>query len=144
MQAHERGEIDKRYLALCSGRLQAPKRVEAYLAADRRRVRVSEAPIEGSKPIETEILSAEPHADLTLVEVRVPFAARHQVRAQLAALGHPIAGDALYGGPELPGLTRHFLHASAIDFPHPARSERVRVRAELPAELLATLETLKK
>jgi 23S rRNA pseudouridine1911/1915/1917 synthase len=115
--------------------------VFAYLAADRRRVRVSDEPIEGSKPIETEIVSAEAYGDMTLVQARVPFAARHQVRAQLAALGHPIAADALYGGPELPGLTRHFLHASEIEFPHPNRGERVRVVAELPADLRAALET---
>jgi 23S rRNA pseudouridine1911/1915/1917 synthase len=138
--AHKRGEIDKRYLALCSGRLQAPQRVEAYLAADRRRVRVSDEMIEGSKPIETEILKAEPYGAMSLVEVRVPFAARHQVRAQLAALGHAIAGDALYGGIDLPGLARHFLHASAIEFPHPLRRERVRIGAELPADLQSALE----
>jgi 23S rRNA pseudouridine1911/1915/1917 synthase len=138
--AHKRGEIDKRYLALCSGRLQAPQRVSAYLAADRRLVRVSDEPFEGSKPIETELVRADVHGDMTLVQVRVPYAARHQVRAQLAALGHPIAGDAAYGGPELAGLKRHFLHASEIEFPHPNRRERVRVAAELPADLRAALE----
>lgn len=140
-RAHKRGEIDKRYLALCSGWLQAPQRVSAYLAADRRLVRVSDEPIEGSRPIETEFVRAEAHGDMTLVQVRVPFAARHQVRAQLAALGHPIAGDSVYGGPALEGLTRHFLHASEIEFPHPSRSERVRVTAALPADLSAALET---
>jgi len=138
--AHKRGEIDKRYLALCSGRLLAPQVVSAYLAADRRLVRVSDEPIEGSKPIETELVRADAHGDMTLVQVRVPFAARHQVRAQLAALGHPIAGDVAYGGPVLAGLTRHFLHASEIEFPHPSRRERVRVKAELPADLRAALE----
>ncbi|HET6336844.1 MAG TPA: RluA family pseudouridine synthase [Polyangiales bacterium] len=139
--AHKRGELDKRYLALCSGQLQAPQRVEAYLAADRKRVRVSDEMIEGSKPIETDIVSAKSYGEMSLVEVRVPFASRHQVRAQLAALGHPIAGDTLYGGVELPGLTRHFLHASEIEFPHPAGRERVHVKAELPADLQAALET---
>jgi 23S rRNA pseudouridine1911/1915/1917 synthase len=139
--AHKRGELDKRYLALCSGQLRAPQMIGAYLAADRKRVRVSDVLIEGSKPIETELVRAEPVGPMTLVEVRVPFAARHQVRAQLAALGHPIASDTLYDGEMLPGLNRHFLHASEIEFPHPTRGERVRVKAALPAELLAALET---
>jgi 23S rRNA pseudouridine1911/1915/1917 synthase len=138
--AHKRGEIDKRYLALCSGRLQAPQLVRAYLAADRRRVRVTDDFIEGAKPIETEIVRAEAHGELSLVEVRVPFAARHQVRAQLAALGHPLAGDTLYGGPALEGLGRHFLHASEIEFPHPTSGERIRVKAELPVDLRTALE----
>lgn len=139
--AHKRGELDKRYLALCSGQMRAPATIESYLAADRKRVRVSDAPFDGGKPIETELMRAESVGAMTLVEVRVPFAARHQVRAQLAALGHPIASDSMYGGTMLPGLERHFLHASEIEFPHPSRRERVRVKAELPADLQAALET---
>src|SRR5262245_9828643 len=117
-EAHRRGELDKHYLALCSGQLQAPRRVHAYLRADRKRVRVDVDPFEGAKPIETELLRADPHGEFCLVEVRVPFAARHQVRAQLAALGHPIAGDTLYGGAQVPGLMRHFLHASELGLRH--------------------------
>jgi 23S rRNA pseudouridine1911/1915/1917 synthase len=137
--AHRRGEFDKRYLALCSGQLQAPQRVYGYLRADRRKVRVDADPFDGAKPIETELLGATPYGDFSLVEVRVPFAARHQVRAQLAALGHPIAGDTLYGGAQLPGLTRHFLHASELAFKHPHTKQLLRVRAELPEELLRAL-----
>ncbi len=140
--AHRRGELDKRYLALCSGRLQAPQRLHAYLRADQRRVRVEAEPFERAHAIETELIRATHHGAFTLVEVRVPFAARHQVRAQLAALGHPIVSDALYGGLALPGLGRHFLHASAIEFPHPSRTEKVRVEAPLPAELVTVLDAL--
>jgi 23S rRNA pseudouridine1911/1915/1917 synthase len=139
-EAHQRGELDKHYLALCSGQLQAPRRVHGYLRADRKRVRVDADPFEGAKPIETELLRAEAHGELCLVEVRVPFAGRHQVRAQLAALGHPIAGDTLYGGPQLPGLTRHFLHASELGLRHPRTGQRLRVQAPLPADLEAQLK----
>lgn len=136
--AHRRGDFDKRYLALCSGELQA-RRVYAYLRADRRKVRVDADPFEGAKAIETEITSVTRHGEFSLVEVRVPFAARHQVRAQLAALGHPIAGDALYGGRELAGLTRHFLHASELAFEHPHSKQVLRIRAELSEDLQRVL-----
>jgi 23S rRNA pseudouridine1911/1915/1917 synthase len=139
---HGRGELDKHYLALCHGRLAAPQRLDGYLRADQRRVRIEPVPVEHARSITTELLHSEPHGALSLVEVRVAFAARHQIRAQLAALGHPLAGDALYGGASLPGLTRHFLHASSLRFRHPVTHDELQLSAALPEELRAVLAAL--
>lgn len=49
-----------------------------------------------------------------LVRAEAARAVRHQLRAHFAALGHPLAGDALYGGEEVPGLARHALHAARV------------------------------
>lgn len=137
--AHERGEFDKRYLALVSG-VPSPRRVDAYLKADRRRVEVHSEPCAGAKAISTELVSCTAYAGFGLVCVRVALAARHQIRAQLAALGHPIVGDALYAGASLPGLGRHFLHASELTFPHGA--DRITLRSPLPLDLQSVLDTL--
>jgi 23S rRNA pseudouridine1911/1915/1917 synthase len=139
--AHEQGEFNKRYLALTLGQ-PAPAHSRMYLRADRRKVRVREAPFPGAKPVELHLLEVHTYGAYALVSVQVNRAARHQVRAQLAALGHPIAGDGLYGGPELPGLTRHFLHASDIELPHPATGQRLHIHAELPSELQGLLQRL--
>jgi len=139
--AHLRGEIDKLYLALCSGRLE-PQLAHGFLSAEQRRVRVQREPGQRGKAIATEIVSCEARGEFSLVCVRVAKAARHQVRAHLAALGHPIAGDALYGGAAVPGLRHHFLHASAVTFLHPMLDQRVQLRAELPADLLGVLAGL--
>jgi len=136
------GAIDKRYRALCAAQLTAPAVHRAYLRARGPRVTVRSEPFEGGEPIATELLRAEPLAAFTLVEAKAPFARRHQLRAHLAALGHPLAGDALYGGPALPGLSHHFLHASELSFTHPHSGEAVHVRAELPAELRQVLAQL--
>jgi 23S rRNA pseudouridine1911/1915/1917 synthase len=136
--AHEAGGIEKRYLALVAGHPR-PQRARGYLRADRRKVRVRAAPFPEAKPVETEIVSSEPHGDLALVCVRLQLAARHQVRAHLAALGHPIAGDALYGGPPLPGLARHFLHASELRLDHPHDGTRLELGSQLPEDLRALL-----
>lgn len=136
----EGGRIDKRYRALCAGEVEAPARHRAYLAARGRRVTARLEPFAKAEPIETEILTAERRGAFTLVELQVARARRHQIRAHLALLGHPLAGDELYGGPMLPGLDRHFLHASGLRFHHPRTGVPVEVEADLSADLRAVLE----
>ena len=63
------------------------------------------------------------------------------MRAHLAAIGHPLVGDALYGGSALPGLARHFLHASRVAFEHPHDARAMRFTSSLPRDLQAALDT---
>jgi len=135
---HRRGEFNKRYLALVAGYAK-PQEARAFLRADRRKVVVRGEPFEDAKPIVSRLVSSTKHGAYSLVCVEVVLASRHQVRAHLAHLGHPIVGDGLYGGPSWPGLDRHFLHASELEFPHPADGRRVHLRSDLPDELHAVL-----
>jgi 23S rRNA pseudouridine1911/1915/1917 synthase len=115
------GQIEKRYLARCVGDVVAPQTIDAPIANDpnnERRVRVCTDPREikrlAAAPATTEVLTSRPAPLGSLVEVRANHARRHQVRAHLASIGHPLLGDPLYGGPELPNTPHHLLHASAI------------------------------
>jgi 23S rRNA pseudouridine1911/1915/1917 synthase len=74
--------------------------------------------------------------DYALVEADVSKALRHQIRAHFAAIEHPLVGDVLYGGPVVPGLSRHALHASRVTF-HGAPELAFDVESALPAELAA-------
>jgi 23S rRNA pseudouridine1911/1915/1917 synthase len=67
----------------------------------------------------------------------------HQIRVHLGAIGHPVVGDATYGGyrENLP-LSRPFLHARVLGFEHPRTGEPLRFEEPLPPELVAVLETL--
>ncbi len=86
---------------------------------------------------------------VSLVRVYPETGRTHQLRVHLAALGHPIVGDQLYGSPhaghDLPQLVRSFprqaLHAESLQFHHPVTGAEVRVIAPYPADL-AQLFTL--
>jgi 23S rRNA pseudouridine1911/1915/1917 synthase len=65
----------------------------------------------------------------------------HQIRAHLAYLGLPIAGDLRYGGGEGPGgLRRQFLHAARLDLERPSDGRRLHAWSELPLDLVASLD----
>jgi 23S rRNA pseudouridine1911/1915/1917 synthase len=75
----------------------------------------------------------------------------HQIRVHLSGIGHPIVGDALYGGVHrrvlgdiraVLRLTRPFLHAERLAFTHPREQRRMEFTAPLPADLLDVLEAL--
>ena len=60
----------------------------------------------------------------------------------MASIGHPVAGDVVYGGHPLPGLDRQFLHASRLGFSHPTTGEWLELDAPLPPDLAGVLERL--
>lgn len=127
--------IDKRYRALVEGEI-APRLIDGPISpvpGDARRVRVGDH--EGARPARTEIVSVRPVGRFSEIEICARAATRHQIRVHLASIGKPLAGDVLYGGPVLPGLTRHFLHASEIRLVHPITGARQLWRSALPREL---------
>jgi len=133
-QQLQAGEIEKRYIARCTGSVTAPQSIDALIANDphdRRKVRVCYDPREikrlRAQPARTEVLTSEPDTDGSRVEVRANNARRHQVRVHLASIGHPLLGDTLYGGPPLPALKRHLLRANYLSFTDPQGSLSITV-----------------
>jgi 23S rRNA pseudouridine955/2504/2580 synthase len=76
---------------------------------------------------------------LCLLEVRIETGRTHQIRAHLAALGHPLVGDRRYGAPARPALgpQRFALHSWRLGFPHPADGRPLEFEAPWPADLAA-------
>jgi 23S rRNA pseudouridine1911/1915/1917 synthase len=138
--------VDKGYLALVAGELHAGGEIALPLAHDGPKMRAvsdeSYAEEHGARPALTRFTPLERRGGFTLVEVQIPTGVMHQIRAHLAFIGHPLAGDALYGGPTLPGLARHFLHAAQLSFAHPDAG-RPRFESPLPADLTAVWESLR-
>ena len=74
--------------------------------------------------------------ELTLLELSLESGRTHQIRVHMAAIGHPVVGDARYGAPDRRlGSGRFFLHAGRLAFTHPGTHERVEFEAPLPEDL---------
>jgi 23S rRNA pseudouridine1911/1915/1917 synthase len=118
--AFRRHDVTKRYVAVVAGTPAIGAVVDAALAhdpGDRRRMRLAR-PTDRAWPARTEVVAVEPHGELAVIEVEIRTGVTHQVRVHLARLGHPIVGDALYGGPTGPlAAHRHALHARRLEVP---------------------------
>ncbi len=139
---------EKTYLALVHGILARDQgRIEKPIARDPlKRVRMT-ARLGRGRPALTEYrVLRRFEQGFTLVEVRIHTGRTHQIRVHFASLGHPVAGDRLYGAPakikNRPPLNRYFLHAHRIRFLHPMSGIPVVVESPLPAELEQWLEGL--
>ncbi len=148
-RAFREGRVEKRYLALVAGEVAAPGGIDRPLAhdpRDRRRVIAVADPTEaarlGARPSVTRWEPLAAAAGLTLLRASISTGRMHQVRAHLAAAGHPLVGDALYGGPPaLDSAPGHFLHAERIVAPHPSGGT-LDATAPLPASRAAALARL--
>ena len=141
-------KVEKDYLALAAGEIHAGGEIALPLLHDPRDPRRMQAASDpdyaaehGARPAVTRFIPVERKAGFTLLDVEIPTGVMHQIRAHLAFIGHPLAGDPLYGGPVLPGLERHFLHAARLAFTHPDGS-RVRYESPLPADLMTVWSSL--
>ena len=142
-QLQAQKQVDKRYLAVVSGRLpQDHGRIDAPLASDPTGYNQMVSP-EG-KPALTEYWVQERFAQATVVAVKLHTGRTHQIRAHFAYLDHPLVGDHLYEGPELGGMTRQALHARTLRFTDPFTHEDRVFESPVPADwqqLLAQLRS---
>jgi 23S rRNA pseudouridine1911/1915/1917 synthase len=133
--------LRREYAALVDGHPEARSgTIEAPIGRDRRdRLRVSldtDAPREARTHFEvTRLLPGS-----ALLRVTLETGRTHQIRVHMAAIGHPVCGDRLYGVAGRFGLERQFLHAQRLAFPHPVTSQPVDVSSPLPEDLRQALE----
>ena len=132
--------VEKEYLALVRGTPPAMRgRIEAPIGRDPRD-RQRMAVVAGGRDSTTEYEQIAAGGGSALLALRPLTGRTHQIRAHLAYLDLPIAGDVRYGGGEGPGgLRRQFLHAARLAFERPGDARRVRAWSELPADLASSL-----
>ena len=149
-QFHDR-EVEKEYVALTWGLVQQRKRINAAIGRDpKNRVKMSTRAGRARHAV-TRVTWSRDLKGVTLVRVAIATGRTHQIRVHLSAIGHPIVGDALYGGVHrrvphplraVTKLTRPFLHAERLVFTHPRTQERLEFTAPLPADLEAVVMEL--
>ena len=142
----KRREVKKVYLALLEGRLEPSRGViEAPIGRDKKR-RKRMAVVEGGREARTEYRVTECFGFYTLVEAEPKTGRTHQVRVHFASIGHPLAGDPVYGfrKQRLSGLQRQFLHARTLGFCLPGSDEYIELTAELSDDLRVVLEELRR
>ena len=139
--------IKKTYLALVAGSVSAAAgRIEAPIGRDPgRRTRMAVVP--SGRPSTTGYRVRERFGGWTLLELDLVTGRTHQIRVHLDAIGHPVAGDPMYGtgtsrrGPD--GLGRLFLHAWRLELTSPSSGRLLRAEAPLPPELEDVLLSLR-
>lgn len=132
--------VEKTYLALVHGRVEKQTgRINTPIERDPvRRIRMSTRTGTGRAAL-TEFGVLRRFEKFTYLEVRIHTGRTHQIRVHLSSIGHPVAGDRLYGAPP---AERVFLHAHQITFVSPATCQPVKVEAPLPEDLQAWLARL--
>ncbi len=137
-------EITREYTALVEGHPDAESgTIDAPIGRDRANRTVMSTRTDRARDAVTHFEVVERLPRTTLLRVRLETGRTHQIRAHLAAIGHPVAGDQQYGGRATGsriGLKRQFLHASTLMFRHPNGGELVRCESKPPVELSHSLD----
>ena len=145
-------EIEKEYLALVWGLLNAHRRIDAPIGRDPSNRKKMSTRARRSREAVTRIVRAEPFKAVTMVQVAILTGRTHQIRVHLSAIGHPIVGDAEYGGVHrrvagdtraVTHLDRPFLHAAHLVFKHPEDGRRMEFFSDLPADLQRVIDELR-
>lgn len=126
----ETKRILKRYVALCEGELGETQTIDAPLA---RIGPISFGVRSNGKHAITDVSPLATSSTASFVAVGLRTGRTHQIRVHLAAVGHPLVGDWLYGRRN---AARPMLHSERLTMVHPVTNEAISVRAPLPADFL--------
>ena len=129
------GCCTKVYYAAAEGETPPEGRIDAPIARERESI-ILRCVREDGQPSVTEYRRITFSGRYSLLEVRPLTGRTHQIRVHFAHIGHPLAGDDMYGG-GLENITRQALHCGSITFREPQTGEMMTVTAELPDDMAA-------
>ena len=144
-------EVDKEYVALVWGTVQAGRRIDAAIGRDPAHRQKMSTRARRARTAVTRVTFAHHFEGVSLLKVAIATGRTHQIRVHLSAIGHPIVGDATYGGVHrrtaarlraVLRLERPFLHAARLAFTHPVDGRRVEFDSPLPPDLQAVLDDI--
>ena len=134
----------RKYVAIVHGNLPNDRGVIEAPIGRSDKDRMKQAVTAKGKPAVTRFTVLERFGNYTLVELQLETGRTHQIRVHMAYIGHPVAGDPLYGPRKTLKGHGQFLHAKTLGFTHPTTGELVEFTAEEPIIFKETLEKLRK
>lgn len=150
-QFHDR-EVEKEYIALVWGLVQAGRRIDAPIGRDPGDRQKMSTRARRARSAVTRVTWALNLKGVSLIHVAIATGRTHQIRVHLSAIGHPIVGDATYGGVHrrvandvraVQRLERPFLHAARLAFTHPTGDRKMEFESPLPADLQSVLDDIR-
>ena len=134
----------RQYVAIVHGNLPNDRGVIEAPIGRSDKDRKKQAVTAKGKPALTRFQVLEHFGDFTLVELTLETGRTHQIRVHMAYIGHPIAGDPVYGPRKTLAGHGQFLHAKTLGFTHPTTGELMTFSVDVPAIFQETLEKLRK
>lgn len=136
--------VVRRYVALAHGNLPHDHgTIEAPIGRDPHDRKMFTVTERGGKHSVTHFSVLERLGDYTLLELRLETGRTHQIRVHMKYIGHPLAGDPVYGRAKSIPLNGQALHAAVLGFEHPRTGERLLFETRLPADLEDVLHRLR-
>jgi 23S rRNA pseudouridine1911/1915/1917 synthase len=145
-------EVEKEYIALVWGLVQAGRRIDSPIGRDPNDRQKMSSRARHARHAVTRITGAEHLRGVTLVTVAIATGRTHQIRVHLSEIGHPVVSDPTYGGlrRHMPAdlrpllrLERPFLHAARLVLKHPADGRRMEFSSPLPEDLEQALDAIR-
>ena len=133
----------RKYVAIVHGTIPNDRGVIEAPIGRSEKDRKKQAVTAKGKPALTHFKVLERFGNYTLVELTLETGRTHQIRVHMAYIGHPVAGDPLYGPRKTLKGNGQFLHAQTLGFTHPTTGETLTFMAEAPAIFKETLENLR-
>lgn len=133
-------EVKRQYLALAHGRWKADEPIDVDRPVGRDvRNRLRMAVTSDGKPARTTVTMLDGDDRFCLVACQLHTGRTHQIRVHMASLGHPLVGDALYGGRPVLGIERQALHAVRLSLAHPVTGDALSFEWEPPSDLASAI-----
>lgn len=132
------GNIEKTYFAVVCGRLSGGGRINAPIGRCEGSVITREVRSDGQRAV-TNYTVIGGNEKYTLVRIKLETGRTHQIRVHFAHIGHPLAGDDMYGG-DISDTPFQALHCGELEFALPVSGERIRLEAPIREDMLRLLE----
>ncbi len=129
-----KGKVEKTYTAIAQGRFEKDYDIIDLPIARQQESIITRCVREDGQRAVTEYWVKKSTHQFTLADIRLHTGRTHQIRVHFSHIGHPLAGDDLYGG-SLEFIGRHALHCSSLEFISPATGNQVTISVPLPQDM---------